>query len=50
MLDGVTLGARGDGTTQGSYDVGEVIVYPRALAVTEIAQVDAYLKVKWGTP
>lgn len=31
-------------------DVGEIIIYNRALTPAEIGQVSAYLKTRWGTP
>lgn len=46
----------GAGITQSFYlqrpnnRFGEILVYNRNLTSTEIAQVESYLKVKWGTP
>jgi hypothetical protein len=45
---GIFLGRQADGSKGSQVDVGEVLVYSRALTPTELAQLQAYLKVRWG--
>jgi hypothetical protein len=49
-MNGFTLAALGNNSRTTNIDVGEVIVYPTALALADLQAVEAYLKARWATP
>ena len=44
------LGARSGGLIPATGDIAEVLIYPRALSVSERQSVERYLSAKWGIP
>lgn len=46
-MDGFGLGARGDGTQPGQWDIGEVLFYPMGKKSIE-ADIESYLGGRWG--